>query len=375
MARGRVYRRKKSDGSLSRFHAVIDLPRESRGKRRQITRTFDNRAQAHAWLAEVASADSKLGQTGPELGEYLLDWLDGQVYLRPSSRASYRMHLERHIIPALGNSALKELDGPQIQRFIHTLSQRGLAPNSVARILATLRSALGHAVRTGVLATNPAAGIRPPEVRRQAIHTWTPDEAAVFIDALPDDGLGIMLRLAAITGMRRGEVLALRWSAINLRAGLIRVEAARVAIGAEVVEGAPKSSSGYRSVFIDQATVQHLRTWRTAQKTDASHGYVCTDGDGLPLVPWHVSSAFRQLCEQLTLPPLRLHDLRHTSATLGLAAGESLKEVSTRLGHADITVTAAFYADVQPATARAPVERRAAFMRSAATQEASGDAA
>jgi integrase len=113
-------------------------------------------------------------------------------------------------------------------------------------------------------------------------------------------------------------------------------------------------------VFLDPDTVDHLRVWKALQGGDAE--YVCTDDRGRPIVPWRASYAFRQLAQQLGLPGIRLHDLRHSSATLGLASGESLKEVSQRLGHADIGITASVYADVQPATAKASAERRAALM-------------
>jgi len=362
MARGRVYRRRKVDGSLSGFHAVIDLPREAGGRRQQATRTFNTRTEANAWLAAMSIQPSPVADRGPLTGEFLQDWLEQRVYLRPSTRASYRMHLERHIIPSLGSTALAAVDQPQIERFVHALSTGGLAPGSVERILATLRSALGHAVRIGVISSNPTAGVRAPQSRHRIIRTWTPDETSRFMSHLSDDGLGILLRLAVVTGMRRGELLALRWIAINPDAGIVRIDASRVAVGSTVVEGAPKSRSGSRVVFLDTGTIEHLRRWKAVQQAADPITYVCTDTANRPFVPWHVSSAFRQIVGELGLPLIRLHDLRHTSATLGLAAGESLKEVSVRLGHADIAITATVYAAVQPATARASVERRVALM-------------
>jgi integrase len=199
-----------------------------------------------------------------------------------------------------------------------------------------------------------------PDAVQRPIRTWTPDEAARFLEALPGDGMGILLRLLLVTGMRRGEALAVRWTHVNLTAAQLRIEASRVAIGARVVEGRPKSRAGIRTVHLDVDTTSHLRAWKALQSGDA--GYVCTDETGRPIVPWRASAAFQKQCQQLGMPKVRLHDLRHTSATLGLACGESLKEVSQRLGHADIGITAGVYADVQPATAKASAERRAALM-------------
>lgn len=360
MARGRVYRRRRPDGTLSRWHAVIDTPRTAEGRRRQVTRTFDTAAQAHAWLAQMTLDHTSPAPVGPSMGDYLTRWLDGQVFLRPSTRASYRMHLDRYLIPALGVTLVTEVSPVQVERLVHDLAARGLAPGTINRVLATLRSAMAHAVRTGLIPVSPVAGIRVPAAVERPIRTWTPDEAARFLDHLPDDGMGMLWRLLLVTGMRRGEALALRWTHVNLVAAQVRIEASRVAVGAVVVEGRPKSAAGVRTVFLDPDSVVRLRAWKAFQGGDA--GYVCTDADGRPIVPWRASTAFQQQCQELGLPRIRLHDLRHTSATLGLAAGESLKEVSQRLGHADIGITADVYADVQPATARASAERRAALM-------------
>lgn len=364
MARGRVYRRRKPDGTWSNWNAVIDRPKTPDGRRRQVTRTFATLAQAHRWLAEQAVTTTEKS-SGPVMAEYLTEWLDGQADLRPSTRASYRMHLDRYLIPALGVTEVSQVTQIQGERLVHDLAARGLSAGTVNRIVATLRSAMAHAVRIGLIPTSPVTGIRVPPAVQRPIRTWTPDEAARFLDALADDGIGILLRLLLVTGMRRGEGLALRWTSVSIPAGQLRVEASRVAVGAMVVEGLPKSRAGTRTVLLDTTTVAQLARWKASQS--AASGYVCTDADGLPLVPWRASGAFRDLVRELGLPVIRLHDLRHTSATLGLAAGESLKEVSARLGHADIAITASAYADVQPAIARASAERRAALMGATGT--------
>jgi len=369
MARGRVYRRRKPDGSLSRWNAVIDLPRGGDGRRRQVTRTFDMISDAHAWLAEMAVSGGTAGvagiRSGPLMSEYLTQWLDGQVFLRPSTRASYRAHLDRYLIPALGDTAVDDVTPPQVERLVYDLASRGLAAGTVQRVLATLRSAMAHAVRMGLLDTSPTTGVRVPHSVARPIHTWTPDEAATFLDHLGDDGVGVLFRLALVTGMRRGEVLGLRWTHVSLTGGFLFVQVSRIAVGGLVIEGPPKSRAGTRTVFLDPQTVTALRHLKASQESNGhpSDGLLFTDTGGQPLSPWWVSRQFQRVIAMAGLPRIRFHDLRHTSATLGLASGESLKEVSSRLGHSDIGITANVYADVLPETARASAARRAGLMR------------
>jgi len=365
MARGQVYRRRLGDGSLSRWHAVIDLPRGGE-RRRQVTRTFDTATQAHAWLAEMISERTTAeGAEGPLVSDFLTQWLDRQVYLRPSTKATYRLHLDRHLIPAFGDLALSQITVQAVERFAHELASRGLAAGTVQRILATLRSALSYAVRMGLIASNPASGIRVPSSVSRPARTWTPEESTCFLAKLGDDPASVLFRLALTTGMRRGELLGLRWSHVHLTAGFLRVQASRVAVGGLVVEGPPKSRSGVRTVYLDTETTLRLRRLRMAQKPTEEplgDGLVFTDADGSPLSPWWVSRHFDKVVEELGLPKLRFHDLRHSSATLGLASGESLKEVSARLGHAGIAITADIYADVLPESARRSTDRRVALM-------------
>lgn len=366
MARGHVYRRTLGDGSPSKWHAVIDLPRGGDAKRRQVTRSFDTAGAANDWLARmVTERTTDEGAEGPLVSAFLTDWLDGQVYLRPSTKASYRANVEKYLAPAFGSLALSQITVQSVERFAHDLAARGLAAGTVQRILATLRSALSYAVRMGLIPVNPASGIRVPSSMSRPTRTWTPEESATFLALLGDDSADVLLRMALTTGMRRGELLGLRWSHVSLTGGYLRVEASRISVGGRIYDGPPKSHSGRRTVYLDPQTVALLRLLREACTTSDEprwNGLVFTYQDGRGFSPWWVSRYFQKVIGEAGLPRIRLHDLRHSSATLGLAAGESLKEVSSRLGHAGIGVTANVYADVLPESARRSTDRRVALM-------------
>ena len=170
-------------------------------------------------------------------------------------------------------------------------------------------------------------------------------------------GAGVW-RLALVTGMRRGELLGLHWDDVDLDCWQLRVRTTRITVGASTLEGPPKSRAGRRTVFLDWPTVRLLRHLRG--EGEPLSGHVFVDGNANPLQPGSVSRRFLQITESAGLPRIRFHDLRHTSATLGLASGESLKAVSRRLGHSDIAITANTYAQVPDGTAARDAERLAA---------------
>lgn len=164
--------------------------------------------------------------------------------------------------------------------------------------------------------------------------------------------------------MRRGELLGHSWTDVDLAAATLVVRATRVAIGGPVLTGTPKSRSGVRRIYLDATTVNMLRAWKTVQKSPfgESDGYVFTNGESVAFTPGSVSHAFNRFIAKLPVPRIRFHDLRHTSATIESASGESLKEVSARLGHADIAITANVYTEILPQTAQASATRRASIL-------------
>lgn len=366
MARGRTYRKRKADGSWSRWHAVIDAAKTPDGQRKQITRTFDTQRQAHTWLATMSAGGAE-SHIGPSLSEWLQVWLGDQPFTKASTLATYRCHVDRHIIPALGHVPLIALSRGDVAGFVTTLVEQNLSPATVHRVVATLRSALSAGVREEKITSNPVHKVRLPSVPARPHSVWTIEQGRVFLESCSNDAIGVLFRVALVTGMRRGELLGLTWAHVNLEAGELLVQASRVAIGGNIVTGSPKSRFGVRRIYLDQDTCKAMNKWQWSQARciGTNDDLVFTHTTGAPFQPWWVSRAFALRIVELGLPRIRFHDLRHTSATIGLTAGESLKEVSARLGHADISITANVYADVLPQTARASSSRRAQMLTGA----------
>ncbi len=364
--RGHVYRRRTKTGGWTRWYAVVDVGRGEHGKRQQVTRAFDTRRQAYAWLADQASDEV----SGPTVSEFLPVWLSRSGHLRPSTVATYLGHVDNYLVPLLGDVPVGRLGAADVEVLHHGLAAAGVSTALARRVHATLSSALTAAVHDGLLDVNPARRMRLPQADRYQPVVWSASQAGLFLARTNSDELAALWRLALVCGLRRGELLGLRWADVELDTATVRVTTTRVAVGAAVVEGPPKTPRARRLVALDQATVEALRRhrWHCRRVHGSRIGVqqpVFLDPDGQPLSPAWVSRRFTILATELGLPVIRFHDLRHTSATLGLAAGESLKEVSARLGHSSIVVTADTYLSPPTSQAQASVTRLAHVLHAA----------
>ena len=226
-----------------------------------------------------------------------------------------------------------------------------------------LRKALADAERLGLVGRNAAASAaHPPAAHRTEQSTWTSDQLRTFLDGLIDDRLHAAYVLLATTGMRRGEVLGLRWHDIDFDGAELAVANTLTTAGSStVVSGPPKTPRSRRQIFLDEGTLAVLRDHRRRQNEErlavgpawnTDGDYVFTDELGESIHPDDVLRSFRRHATASGLPAIRLHDLRHSYATLALKAGVHPKVVSERLGHATVGVTLDLYSHVTPSIAR-----------------------
>lgn len=234
-----------------------------------------------------------------------------------------------------------------------------LSERTRLHIHVTLNAALNAAVDEGLIAINPATRAKAPRPQRREVgelHTWTDAELRTFLAATSADRLALLWRLLAATGMRRGEALGLKWSDLDLGAARVSIQRARVTVGYEVREQPPKTAQSRRAVPLDAGTVAALRAWKKQQTAErlewgpawVGTGWVFTREDGEPLHPDRVTKLFGEAVAGAKVPRIRLHDLRHTCATLALAAGLHPKVVQERLGHATISQTLDTYSHTTP---------------------------
>jgi integrase len=275
--------------------------------------------------------------------------------------------VKKHILPTLGGVKLQKLTPVMINALYAQLlrdgkvcGSGGLSANSVRRVHATLHRALNDAVRWDRLFRNPCDAADPPRLgaeREEKTHAWTNLELRKFLDTVKNERLYPLWLTLAMTGLRRGEALALRWVDVDLDRARLSVRRSLVPINGTVEVHEPKTSRGRRLVALDPFTVSVLKAWGRRQKEEhlewgpawTDSGLLFTRADGKLIHPERVSKAFRAAVKKNGLPQIHLHDLRHTHATLALEAGVHPKVVSDRLGHSTVAITLDIYSHVIPA--------------------------
>lgn len=320
------------------------------------------------------------------LRAYLAEWLELQTtQLQPSTWSSYQSVLGRYVLAHLGDTALADLDGRTLTRLYQQLLRSGgrdgraLSLRTVRYVHQILRKALSDGVRDGVLASNPADRAMLPKLHPeradelgddQEVTAWSAAELRAFLAATEGRPRHPLWVTAAATGLRRGELLGLSWDAVDLDARTLVVKRALSVVRRHVRLKPPKTSQA-RTVTLDEKAVAALADQRQRQQADAASlgpthhnawNLVFTAASGVALTPDVVSRWFRADAAAAGVRPIRLHDLRHTHATLMLAAGVPVKVVSERLGHASVQLTLDVYAHVLPAMDADAVQRFADFV-------------
>lgn len=290
-------------------------------------------------------------------------WLPGKrIVLAASTYDGYRRKVEHHLLPSLGPVALRRLRPDHLEALYEHLlhptdGSAGLAPKTVYEIHLIIRGALGDAVRRGLVSRNVALVAHAPRLRsipKIEQQAWTAEELQAFLRAAAGHRFFPALWVAAFTGMRRNELLGLRWSDFDAAKATLSINRGLVAIAYELHETRGKTSNARRPIDLDATTTTILTTWRDWQHAEQraagidSAGWMFTDGSGEPVHPHSISQAFERLARRASVPVIRLHDLRHTHGTLLIKAGVPVKVVSERLGHATPAFTIDTYQHVLP---------------------------
>ena len=381
MAQGHI--RAQGDGS---WEIKFDLGRDPLTGRR-ITKYVTFRGTKRKAQEELTrllgrrNEGSYVEPTKMTMAQYLNHWLEGDIDRRVAARtaARYRGIVEKNIIPKLGHVPMRKLTAVHIEAFEAELQRegwvkarakqkikkgeeapipekRGLSAQTALHIHRTLSQALGHAVRLGVLFKNPAEQVKPPRPPSREIKILDKKEIATLINAAKGVDLYVPVLVAVTTGMRRGELLALRWSDISPKSELLTVNQSLERIKGRFEFKSPKTKTSRRTITLPAITIEALRGHYRAQIEERlklglgrdPRGLVFARPDGQPMDADTLSKAFRRLVASAKVTPITFHGLRHTHISHLLMDGVHVKLVSERAGHASINITLGVYAAYIP---------------------------
>lgn len=383
---------KRGKGSYS---IVLDLAPDATGKRRQHWQTVrGTKREAEDKLVELLH-ERNSGIDHPRerltVAAYLDRWLADYVgpTLAPKTCQTYREVVKRRLVPAFGTVRLSSLRPTQIQAWYTLLLSEGrakgaggLSPRSVLRYHQILHAALRQAVRWQLLVRNPADAVEPPRPGRRELQVPGAAEVRSLLAAADRTAYGPLVRLAVLTGMRRGELLGLRWGDVDLERASVNVQqTAQRLSGLGIVYRQPKTRLSRRSIALSPATVAVLRQQRRQQAEArllagpayVDHDLVFASGLGTPVEAGTLARTWAKITEAAGAGHVRFHDLRHAHATLLLRQGVHPKIVSERLGHASIAITLDTYSHVVPGLQEAAAAQLDAILEAPA-ESSTGEA-
>jgi integrase len=318
------------------------------GKERN--KSFRRKIDAERWLAQQRTLLASGDWTDPTLaritfGSYAESWLNARTDLKPKTRFQYSFLLDRHILPTWGHVTLAKITFEGVSQWVAGLSANGIGSSAIRQSVFVLSSVLDHAVKARRLRINPARGIALPATPHRDYVILSHDQVARFAACAGPGGL--VITFLAYTGLRWGEMTALRVSDVDLSRKRVDIRRAFSDVGGRLVLGTPKSSRSHRTVplpgFLVTELAEHL-----AGKEPSALVFTTDTGTPLRLSNWR-KKVFAPAQQAAKLDPrLRLHDLRHTAASLMIQAGYPPKMVQEILGHASITTTLDLYGHLFP---------------------------
>ena len=344
---------KRGNGWLLKY----DLGREGRVRRQRYAPVLGTRQDAQRELTRLlgtVDSDTHVDPSTMTLGEYALGWVEGAP-VAPKTLERYRELATHQIAPHLGKHKLQKLRPEHVAQWHGTLLKTGLAPRTVQHAHRLLARVLGDAVLNGTISRNVAAIRKAPAVEEIEIEILSPEEVSGVLAKLEGHPLLAIVTLALATGMRRGELLGLQWSDLDLDAGTLRVERSLEETKTGLRLKPPKTKRGRRNIKLPPEAVAVLRAHRVkvmelrltiGQGAIKSDTLVFGNVEGEPLRPRNVTKTWSRVRQARKLPPVSFHAFRHTHASMLIRAGVDILTVSRRLGHGKASVTLDVYGHI-----------------------------
>jgi integrase len=367
----RKRRRGSGEGTIAfrprenRWYARLSLGYEG-GRRRRKVFYGSTEAEVRAKLLDARHDQSRglpVTPKGQTVAQFLDGWVKHRANVRPRSYEIHEAVVRLHLVPELGKLRLEKLTPQHVQTLLDRKLKSRLSAQSVVCIRQVLRTALSEAVKFNLVARNVAALVSPPQIPHREIKPLDATEARAILDAARGTRFEAAYAIALNLGLRRGEILGLRWADIDFDRNTLRVAQALRRVDGKLQATETKTGRSRRTLSLPAGVVAALRTRRAHQSQERllagtqwqDSELIFTTGRGTPLDPHYLLWDFQRVLKRAGVPHVRFHDLRHSAASLLLAQGVPLRTIMEILGHASITITAGLYAHIS-----APMMRDAA---------------
>ena len=338
------------------------------GKR--VSKYFKTKKEANAWRIDTLhKIQSGLFYAGPKLtlSEYFEEWLTARKgSIKPKTLYQYQQIIKQHINPVLGSIKINELKPAEIQAFYNNKVELGIGVRTVRLIHSVLHCALNHALKLGIIYRNPSDAVYKPKAQKREMEILDEDQVRRLLIAAKGKRHEALYKVAITTGLRKGELLGLKWSDLDWDTQQLNVQRQIQRVPQEgLTYSQPKTAAGRRMIVLGSDTISTLKEHRKRQWVEIefkgekwqNHDLIFPSSIGTPLSQSNLNRDYKQLLSEANLPDIRFHDLRHTAASLMLKQGISVKVVQERLGHSDAAMTLNVYSHVIPGMQREAAEK------------------
>ena len=358
MARKRVERNIYYDDARKKYYVNFDFGLDPEtGKQIKKMKTFDKITKARAALRKHEAARDVGQIVMPKeitMAGWLKSWMDDVIKLTRQSTTVYAYQgiIDNHIAPALGDIPLQKLTPAQLQRYYADKIREGkISTNTVRKHHDLMNSAFKMAVKQGLLLFNPAEKVEPPVVKRREMQCYSFEQLQQLLKLSEGTQLEPLIKLAGLLGLRREEIMGLTWEHIDFEQKVIKIVEARTMAGNQIITKPPKTATSTRTLHMPPDIEDVLRREQKKQQAYKEalgdryqdSGYVFTHEDGRPVRPNYASELFTKFVKDNGLPPLTLHGLRHSFASIANAKGIPMFDIGKALGHSSPATTSKIY--------------------------------
>ena len=361
MATGNIVERKRGNGEI-RYEITVEGERDLlTGKRNRVYKTIKGTKKEAKAVMRQMIVDMERGiavrKSPKKVAEWLNEWLE--LYLpniEGTTRIGYKTKINNYLIPALGDIYLQSLRTEHVQKLINDMMARDFSPKNIRDTYNNINAAMKKAVVLRMIPFNPCEGVALPKLKRYKAKVYDLEMIHKLLSVAENTDMYLPILLCVTAGLRRGELLALRWDNIDFANSILQVRSNMVRGEKDFIIKAPKTESGIRDIHLGQEVMEVLKKERSKYVADMfsketnfqNLNFVIRQKDGSPIRPDSMSQKWRRFLEDNRLPSIRFHDLRHSNATALIQAGVNPRVVQQRLGHSDVNITLNTYTHVLP---------------------------